>query len=93
MVESRIEHWLPTIINAGLIAFFWVIVRGLYTKMDEKKKELDEKFMSENTHSLICRTNTLEMQKILTDEITKLKDEIFNKLRKIENHIIKEEKK
>lgn len=89
MVE--IEHWLPTVVNAGLIVLFWFFIRSTYIKMEQKEREITEKYISETTHGLICETNTLKIQKCFSEEMKKLKDEIFKKLRKIEEHILKEE--
>jgi len=91
VIEQQLEHWLPTVVNGGLIVLFWYFIRSTYVKMEQKEKEITEKYISESTHGLICKNNTLEIQKVFTDELKKLKDDIFRKLRKIEEHILKEE--
>jgi len=60
-------NWLPTIITSGLITIAALLFVWRWKKMDEK-------FLTEKTHKLLCKNAHLEFQKYMAKEIRELKD-------------------
>lgn len=54
------------------------------TRLEDKVKDIDAKNLTENKHSDLCKIKSLELKEHFSNEIDKLKDAVFEKLRGIE---------
>lgn len=80
-------------IYAGLAAIFANVgvISALFkwqnTKTDKIEKKIDEKYLTEKEHTLLCENSTLRIEQSFEKHFTTLSNEVFKSIRSLEKTI------
>lgn len=79
----NIEAWVPTVLCLGAFGVVWWGIRTHNNRIDNKVDGL----LAEKEHDLLCENNTLKINAHFSNEMNKLKDELFKELRDMKSLI------
>jgi len=56
-----LQNWIPTLVGGGAMAYIWFDIRSFKKEMATKKKRLDDEFLTNAKHDLLCENRGLKV--------------------------------
>lgn len=94
----NLNSWLPSLIASGALALAYFLFRRMIidnnknieehkTEMDKKIAKIQDEYLAEDRHDLLCENNHLKLKQIFNQELEQFKNEVFKYLRNMEKSV------
>ena len=56
-----LQNWIPTLVAGGAMTYIWFDIRAFKKEMATKKKRLEDEFLTNEKHDLLCENRGLRV--------------------------------